>query len=105
MTIGRQGRKGKIGGGNEAVVGFGPRPLAKGEDVTDAAPADFGALRSETRSAYQVLKVATEEYTLAWDVALIELEDRYELETGCGFSAVVSMVLANYPCNTRIATG
>lgn len=55
MRTGRQSRKLGRSGKDEAGVGAGQESSAKPEDITDATPADFGALQSEAGSTSQVL--------------------------------------------------
>lgn len=90
MTDGRQSRRLKRSGENEAGVVAGLRPSAKAEDVIDTTPAYSGALRSEAGSAYQMLKVAVYDYCSVRDTDFNELQDLYGLETGCAFSRMVT---------------
>lgn len=61
MAVGPESRKMERDGKSKADVRVGQDSSAKVVDVTDAAPADSGALRWEAGSAFQVVEVAKKE--------------------------------------------
>lgn len=90
---------------NEAGVGVRLRPSAEAETITDATPADSGALLWEAGSAYQVLNVATMKHRFVRSAALNEPEDLHELETSCALSGEVATLLADPPVHHSQCAG
>lgn len=90
---------------NKADVGAELESSAKAEDVTEAMPADSGALQSEVRSAYQSLNVSMKEYRFIRDATFNELEDLHDLYTACSWSWRMSVVFFAPLYNARIVQG
>lgn len=75
VTTGRESRKVMKDGEKEVDVEARLEPSAKANDLIDAMRADFGALRSEVKCAYQMLELAMKEYCFVRYVAFDESKD------------------------------
>lgn len=80
---------------NKAGVWAELRPSATTEDVADATPEDFGALRLKAATACQVLDIVVNEHCFALDAASGDLGDFGKLDTSFALSGKLSMVRAH----------
>lgn len=105
MRNGRESRKVTRNEKNEAGVGAGLTPSAKGEDAIDATAVLSAEEGSNLGVASKKLKVVLEVHCLASDAASNHLGSLHELNRDYALSGKMSMVSADFLYNPGSARG